>query len=110
MFKNSFLFVLGTLSLLLVAMAISFPLSNSSALAERGRAADATRWAAMGEYYEKLGESQLQRSRTADTARWTAMVERYQNTEEAQTLPRGQAADAVRWTAMANYYLQMFGK
>jgi len=37
----------------------------------------------MGEYYERLEESQLQRSR---------------------------AADAARWTAMADYYLQVFGK
>lgn len=110
MFKNRVLIVLGVLSLLLVAMVISFPLSNTPTSAERGRAADATRWTAMGEYYEKLEESQLQRSRVADTARWTAMVERYQSVEEAQNLPRGRAADAARWTAMADYYLQVFGK
>lgn len=109
MFKNRFLIVLGVLSLLLVAMVISFPLSNTPTSADRGRAADATRWTAMGEYYEKLEESQLQRSRAADTARWTAMVERYQSVEEAQNLQRGRAADAARWTAMADYYLQVFG-
>jgi len=110
MFKNRFLIVLGVLALLLVAMVISFPLSNTPTSAERGRAADATRWTAMGEYYEKLEESQLQRSRAADTARWTAMMERYQSVEEAQNLQRGRAADAARWTAMADYYLQVFGK
>ena len=110
MFKNRFLIVLGVLSLLLVAMVISLPLSNTPTSTERGRAADATRWTAMGEYYEKLEESQLQRSRNADTARWTAMVERYQSVEEAQNLQRGRAADALRWTAMADYYLQVFGK
>lgn len=109
MFKNRFLIVLGVLSLLLVATVISFPLSNTPTSADRGRAADATRWTAMGEYYEKLEESQLQRSRAADTARWTAMVERYQSVEEAQNLQRGRAADAARWTAMADYYLQVFG-
>ena len=109
MFKNSFLIILGGLSLLLVAMVISLPLSNAPTSAERGRAADAARWTAMGEYYEKLEESQLQRSRAADTARWTAMVERYQSVEEAQNLQRGRAADAARWTAMADYYLQVFG-
>jgi len=83
MFKNRFLIVPGVLSLLLVAMVISFPLPNTPTSAERGRAADATRWTAMGEYYERLDESQLQRSR---------------------------AADAARWTAMADYYLQVFGK
>ena len=51
MFKNRFLIVLGVLSLLLVAMVISFPLSNPPTSAERGRAADATRWEAMGQYY-----------------------------------------------------------
>jgi len=110
MFKNRFLIVLGVLSLLLVAMVISFPLSNTPTSAERGRTADATRWTVMGEYYEKLKESQLQRSRSADTARWTAMAERYQSVEEAQNLQRGRAADTARWTAVADYYLQGFGK
>ncbi len=110
MFKNSFLVVLGALSLLLVAMAVSFPLSNSSTLVERGRTADAARWTAMGEYYGELEESPLQRSRAADAARWMAMTERYQSTEGAENLSRGQAADASRWTAMANYYQQVFGK
>jgi hypothetical protein len=134
MFKNRFLIVLGVLSLLLVAMAISFPLSNSPTSAERARAADMARWTAMGEYYAKLEASQLQRSRAADTARWeamgeyylnqsrrersqaadaarwTAMVERYQSVEEAQNLQRGRAAEAARWTAMADYHLQVFGK
>lgn len=129
MFKNRFLIVLSVLSLLLVAMVMSFPLSNTSTAAERGRDADAARWVAMVEYYEKLEESQLQRSRaadqarweamgeyylnqsrgersqTADAARWTAMAERYQRVEEAQNLQRGRAADAARWTAMADYYL-----
>ena len=110
MFKNRFLIVIGLLSLLLVAMVMSSPLSNTPTSAERGRAADATRWTAMGEYYETLEESQLQRSRAADTARWTAMAERYQSVEGAQNLPRGRAADAARWTAMADYYLQVVGK
>ena len=51
MFKNRFLIVLGVLSLLLVAMVISFPLSNRPTSAEPGRADDVTRWTAMGEYY-----------------------------------------------------------
>ena len=134
MFKNRFLIVLGVLSLLLVAMVVSFPLSNTPTSAERGRAAEATRWTAMGEYYESLEKSQLhrgraadttrweamgeyylnqsrrERSRAADAARWTAMGERYQGVEEAQNLQHGRAADAARWTAMADYYLQVFGK
>lgn len=110
MFKNRFLIVLGVLSLLLVAMAFSSPLSNTSTSVEHGRAADAARWTAMGESYEKLGETQLQNSRAADAARWSAMVERYQSLEESQNLSRGQTADAARWTATADYYLQVFGK
>ena len=134
MFKNRFLIVLGGLSLLLVAMVISFPFSNTPTAVEIGRAADATRWTAMGEYYEKLEEYQLQRNRAADTARWeamgeyylnpsgrershaaetarwAAMAERYQRVEEAQNPQRGRAADATRWTAMANYYLKVLGK
>ncbi len=56
MFKNRFLIIPGVLSLLLVAMVISFPLSNTPTSAERGRAADATRWTAMGEYYQRHPE------------------------------------------------------
>ena len=110
MFKNRLLLVLGVLSLLLVAMVTSFPHSNTPTSAERGRAADATRWKAMGQYYEKFEESQLQRSRAADTARWEAMAKSYQSAEEAQNLQRGRAADSARWTAMADYYLQLSGK
>ena len=58
MFKNRFLIVLGVLSLLLVAMVISFPLSNTPTSAERGRAADMARWKAMGEYYANQAEAQ----------------------------------------------------
>lgn len=110
MFKNRFLIFLGVLSLLLVAMAIASPLSNTPTSTERGRAADAARYRSMAEYYEKLMEPAFQRSQAADAARWTAMAERHQSVEEAQNLSRGQAADATRWTAMADYYLKMFGK
>src|SRR5215475_732552 len=40
MYANRFLIVLGVLSLLLVAMVISFPLSNTRTSAEPGRAAE----------------------------------------------------------------------
>jgi hypothetical protein len=58
MFKNRFLIFLGVLSLLLVAMVISFPLSNAPTSAERGRAADTSRWQAMSVYYAKQAEAQ----------------------------------------------------
>ena len=109
MFKNRFLIVLGVLSLLLVAMVISVPLRNTPTSGERGRVADAARWTAMGEYYEKLEESQLQRSRAADTARWNAMAEHYQTLEAAQGMERSRAADTARWTSMAEYYHNLAG-
>lgn len=110
MFKNRFLIALGVLSLVLVAMVFSPPLSNTKNSVERGQAADAARYRSMAEYYVKIMEPAIQRSRAADAARWTAMAERYQSVKEAQNLSRGQAADAVRWTTMSNYYLQVFGK
>ena len=64
MFKNRFLIVIGVLSLLLVAMVISFPLSNTPASAERGRAADTSRWAAMGNYYENQAQRYVMDSGT----------------------------------------------
>ena len=115
MFKNRFLLVIGLLSLLLIAMAVSLPLSGvpaseaANSAIQRGREAYAARWTAMGEYYEKLEESQLQRSRAADTARWTAMGEYHQNRAEAENLTRSRTADAARWEAMGRYYQQFGG-
>jgi len=109
MFKNRFLIVLSLLSLLLVAMVISFPLSNTPTSAERGRAADATRWTAMGEYYQNRAEAEnLTRSRTADSARWEAMSRYYQQFGSGASLNilRSRAADTARWTAMGEYYAQ----
>jgi hypothetical protein len=109
MFKNRFLIVLGVLSLLLVAMVISFPLSNTPTSAERGRAADAARWAAMGEYYQNRAEAEnFTRSRTADAARWEAMGRYYQGFGGGASLNllRSRAADTARWTAMGEYYAQ----
>jgi hypothetical protein len=109
MFKNRFLIVLGVLSLLLVAMVISFPLSNTPTSAERGRASDAARWAAMGEYYQNRAEAEnFTRSRTADAARWEAMGRYYQGFGGGASLNllRSRAADTARWTAMGEYYAQ----
>jgi hypothetical protein len=79
MFKNRFLLVLGILSLLLVAMVISFPLSSRPTSMERDQAADEARWTAMGEYYQKQAVENANRlhGREADAARWTAMAEYY---------------------------------
>lgn len=103
MFKIRFLIVLGFLSLLLVAMVISSPLSTTPTSAERGRVADTTHWTAMEKYFEKLVESQIQRSREADTARWTASGGFYKKLEAAK-IQRSRAADTARWSAMAEYY------
>ena len=68
------------------------------------RAADAARWTAMGEYYEKLNGSQsIARSRTADAARWIAMGDYYEKLEVSQ-IQRSLAADTARWNALAEYY------
>lgn len=62
MFKNRFLIVVGVLSLFLVAMAVSLPLSGVTAseaansAIQSGREAEAARWMAMGEYYQNQAE------------------------------------------------------
>jgi hypothetical protein len=74
---------------------------------ERGRAADAARWAAMAEYYQqRYAAPGLNRAQAAEAARWEAMAAYYQDLAEsrAQNLGRGRAADSARWTAMAEYY------
>ena len=73
---------------------------------ERSRAAEASRWTAMGEYYEQLtGAQNMERRQGAETARWTAMAQYYQKLEEAQ-IQRSRAADAARLNAMAKQYQQ----
>jgi hypothetical protein len=99
MFKKRFLIVLGVLSLLLVAMMVSSPLSNTSTSAARGRAADAARWTAMGAYYKRLEESQNQPCPAADTACLTAMELVHERLEESQNQPCP-AADTACLTAM----------
>jgi len=75
---------------------------NGSQRIMRSRTADAARWTAMGDYYEKE-ESQIQRSRAVEAARWTAIGEYYKKLEAAQ-IQRSRAADTARWNAMAEYY------
>ena len=87
MFKNRFFTRVVILSLVaVIALTVREALATSAialdpeapeaAQLQRSRAADAARWTAMGEYYEKLNESQsMERSRAADAARWTAMGE-----------------------------------
>ena len=110
MFKNRFLIVLGVLSLLLIAMVISFPVSNALTSAERSRAADAARWTAMSEYFQNRAEAEnLTRARTADAARWEAMGRYYQQFSGGASLNllRARAAETARWTAMAEYYQKL---
>ena len=135
MFKHRFLLVLGFLSLLLVTMAVSLPLSDIPAseaahsAIQRGREAYAARWPGLGEYYQNraVEEAERERSRAAEAARWEAMGKYYENQTQRQrtraadaarweaiaeyyNLERGRAADAARWTAMADYYLHVVGK
>jgi hypothetical protein len=80
------------------------PAAQEAQRLQRSRAADAARWAAMGEYYEKLnGPQSIARSRTADTARWTASGDYYKKLEAAQ-IQRSRTADMARWNAMVEYY------
>ena len=109
MFKNRFLLVIGLLSLLLVAMAVSLPLSDvpaseaANSAIQRGREAYAARWSGLAEYYQNraIDEAERERSRAADAARWTAMGEYYLNQSRRE---RSQAADTARWTAMVERY------
>ena len=112
MLKNRFLIVLGLLSLLLVAMAVSRPapkpastedldwparpvIASDDLAIQRGRQADAARLTAMSEYYQK------QRSQEAYSARLTAQAGGYQN---EQAIQKGRLADALRWNAIAEYH------
>lgn len=126
MFKNRFLLVLGGLSLLLVAMAVSRTPAKAPTSAElswpsrpvipdlsiqRGREADSARLKAISESFQNLAvdESAHQRSQKADSARWTTMAKYYQNIGVHKTL-RSREANALRWTAMAKYFLQAIFK
>jgi hypothetical protein len=84
MYANRF-FTLAVIMSLVVVIALTVretvatsaialdPGAEAAQRLQRSRAADAARWTAMGEFYEKLNGSQsIARSRTADIARWTA--------------------------------------
>ena len=105
MFKNRLLLRSGVLSLVIGRDGDFIPRSNTPTSAERGRAADATRWTAIGS--TALGGSPARRG--ADTARWNAMAEHYQTLEGAQGMERSREAETARWTAMAEYYQQLAG-
>jgi hypothetical protein len=112
MLKNRFFIVLGLLSLLLVAMAVSRPspkpastedlswpagpgIASDDLAIQRGRQADAARWTAMSEYYQK------QRSQEAYSARLTAQAGQYQN---ALAIQKERLADALRRKAIAEFH------
>ncbi len=82
--------------LVAVALAVVAILTAQNAVATSNVASDS------------LETLQMQRNWTADAARWTAMGEYYQKLAkaEAQNLARARAADAARWTAMGEYYAQ----
>jgi hypothetical protein len=115
MFKNRFFTFVVILALVaVIALTVREAVATSAIALDPGaqeaqrlqwsRAADAARWTAMGEYYQKLNGSQsIARSRTADAARWTAMGDYYEKLEAAQ-IQRSGAADTARWNAMVEYY------
>ena len=118
MFTNRFFMLLVAVALVGIAAltlqeaaaisTISSDVSETHRM-QQSRAADAARWKAMSDYYERLSEvQQLARSRAADAARWEAMEKYYRQLGDAVSLnlERSRAADAARWTAMAEYYEQ----
>ena len=115
MFKNRFLIVLGVLSLLLVAMVISFPLSNTPTSAERGRTADMARWKAMGEYYanqveaQRLKEAQpyVMDSATRSYTAWAKAAEAEASTLDSATRSYIAQAKAVACGVDATYNLNL---
>ena len=95
MYKNRFFTVLVPIALIVVlALTVREVFATSSLMLDpqtqealnlqRGRAADAARWTAMSEYYDKLKQAQLERRRAADTARWNAMAEYYMQMQGVQ--------------------------
>jgi hypothetical protein len=114
MFKKNFLLVIGLLSLLLVAMAVSRPAAKAPTAAElswpprpvvvdlsiqRGRVADSARLSGIAESY-------IPRGLMADSLRWSGIAGTYQNAEKA-ALQLGRTADALRWTAIAKHHVQL---
>ena len=75
MLKNRFILVIGVLSLLLVAMAVSERVTVDTDLEEAERiqqtwAADTARWEAMGEYYANQAAAQRMDSATRSYIAW----------------------------------------
>jgi hypothetical protein len=111
MYANRFFtFVVIMALVAVIALTVREAVATSAIAPDRGAQeaqrlqADAARWMAMGEYYEKLNGSQsLERSRTADAARWTAIGDYFEKLEESQ-IQRSRAADMARWNAMVAYY------
>jgi hypothetical protein len=115
MFKNRFLIVLGVLSLLLVAMVISFPLSNTPTSAERDPATDMARWQAMSEYYANQAEAQrlegaqpyIIDSATRSHTAWAKAAEAEANMVDSATRSYIAQAKAVTCGVDATYGLDL---
>lgn len=71
----------------------------------RVQQAENERYTALAEYYKTIDEAR-QRAIFADAARWNAQAEYYQRSSAQQ---RAIEADKARWEGLANYYLAQEG-
>lgn len=105
MFKNRLFYVLLAVAVFAV-VGLTFREAFATAEVLKG---DAARWIAMGEYYTEnsVEAEHIERGRTADAARWAAQVEFFaaKQAMETQNLLRGRAAEAARWAALGNLSL-----
>jgi hypothetical protein len=116
MFKNRFSIVLVIVALAVVGALIVEETIATAAVTSNQQVADAARWQAMGEYYQKQAEVQsLERSRAAQAARWPSLIDYYQrhpelrlaagnSAEEPLPIERSRTAQAARWPSLIDYY------
>jgi hypothetical protein len=87
--------------------------SRERAALERGRAADAARWAGQADAWlsTRVDPEALERGRAADAARWAGQAAAWLAARqgEQQALDRGRRADAARWQAQAEAWLVTVG-
>ncbi|SRR6266508_940743 len=87
--------------------------SRERAALERGRAADAARWAGQADAWlsSQVNPEALERGRRADAARWAGQADAWLAAQqrEQEALDRGRRADAARWQAQAEAWLEIMG-
>ena len=107
MLKNRFILVIGVLSLLLVAMAVSQRITVDTNLEETERiqqswAADTAHWEAMGEYYANQAAAQRMDSATRSYIAWGQAMQ-VRNAMDSGTrsyIARGEALEKAKLNAL----------